>query len=165
MQPVSQIMTREHLVTLMPSASVAEATRRLRDSDVSHLMVVERDALVGVVCMCDLDQANASSPVAAIMGAEPFTIEAHSATAEAARSMLEAEISCLPVLRDGCLVGVVTISDLVRAGVVDLPVRQCASCGSTDHVRCEKHGRVVGFCLECTRRSEPPRWDDDLGGG
>lgn len=44
-------------------------------------------------------------------------------------------------------------------------VARCVACGSTDHVRCERGDRSIGYCLECTRRSEPPHADDDLGGG
>lgn len=162
---VAYLMTNEGLVTIEPHTAVSVAVRAVIDAGISHLLVTEREALVGLVCLCDLDQARTGSTVADCMSRGPVTVEPTTPAVTAGQLMLERGISCLPVVSDGVLRGVITLGDLQRAGIVDLPVERCIACGSEEHVRCEGPGRAVGYCLECTRRSEPPRWDEDLGGG
>jgi acetoin utilization protein AcuB len=165
MHTVSRLMTRVPLVTGAPDLAVGEATRRVIDAGISHLLVLQGNDLVGLVCICDLDQARTGAKVADCMTRDPITVDVATSAELAGRLMVERGISCLPVLGGGALRGVLTLGDLRRAGVVDSPAESCVSCGSTDHVRCEGRGRSVGYCLQCTRRSEPPAWDDDLGGG
>lgn len=165
MHTVSMFMTTEGLVTVEPDASVADAVQRVVDAGISHLLVTTRGDLVGLVCVCDLDRAHVGATVEECMARDPITVDVATSAALAGRVMLERGISCLPVMAGGALRGVITVGDLRRAGIVDAPPERCISCGSTEHVRCETRGHSVGYCLECTRRSEPPGWDDDLGGG
>lgn len=165
MHTVSMFMTTERLVTVEPDAPVADAVRRVVDAGISHLLVTTRGDLVGLVCVCDLDQARTGATVDECMARDPVTVDVATSAALAGRLMLERGISCLPVMAGGALRGVITLGDLRRAGIVDAPPERCIACGSTEHVRCETRGRSVGYCLECTRRSEPPTWNDDLGGG
>lgn len=161
---IADLMATDPL-TVEPGLPVRAAIQLVIDEGVSHLLVTERDELVGLACLCDLDAAATGANVGECMSRELVTIDVTTSAAEAAHIMLEGRIGCLPVLAEGALCGVVTLGDLRRAGIVDLPVERCVSCGSTEHVRCDHQGRSVGFCLECTRRSEPPCPDDDLGGG
>ena len=166
MRHVEEIMTRSPLITIELGASVAQALRLIAERGVSHLLVMERERLAGVVCACDLEQIGADAAIDACACAHPpLTVESASTAFDAAREMLTREVSCLPVMRAGRLVGIVTASDLRRAGLLDPASGRCAACGSRDHVRCAHGVRDVGFCLECTRKSEPPRWDEDVGGG
>jgi CBS-domain-containing membrane protein len=152
-------------MTVDPDLPVRAAIELVIDEGVSHLLVTEREDLVGLVCLCDLDAAPTGASVRECMSRELVTIDVATSPAEAVHVMLEGRIGCLPVVSEGELCGVVTLGDLRRAGFVDLPVERCVACGSTEHVRCDRQGRSVGLCLECTRRSEPPGSDDDLGGG
>lgn len=160
---VSTLMTRG-VVTVSSDTPVPEAMKAIDRAGVSHLVVARDGQVEAVVCECDLEDAPGSATVAEVMTVHPLTVSDDATVAEAARVMVDQEVSCLPVMHEGRLAGVITMSDLARAGVVDLPVG-CAACGSQNHVRCERHGRYVGFCLACQRRSEPPDSDDDLGGG
>ena len=161
---VAVLMASDPL-TVGPEVLVRDAVRIVIDRGISHLLVTERDDLVGLVCVCDLDQASTGASVGECMSREPITVDPQTRATEAARIMLERKVGCLPVLAGDRLAGVLTLGDLRRAGVIDLPVERCIACGSKDHVRCERSGRSVGYCLECTRRSEPPGPNDDLGGG
>jgi len=165
MQSVSELMTAAPLVTVRPDATVAEAARVIADHGVSHLLVTLRDKLVGVVCICDLDAAPQSASVAEHMSARPLTVEPDATAAATAERMRSSGVSCMPVVLRGALEGVVTLSDLQRGGYATEIEHRCAACGSDDHVRTHEHMQVVGFCIECRRSSQPPRWDDDLGGG
>jgi acetoin utilization protein AcuB len=54
-------------------------------------------------------------PVRAMMTAAPIVIAPEADAEEAARLMLTNQISCLPVMRDETLVGIVTRSDILLA--------------------------------------------------
>jgi signal-transduction protein with cAMP-binding, CBS, and nucleotidyltransferase domain len=163
MRKVSEVMTGAPLVTADGATLVSRAAHLLAERAVSHLLVVEDGRLVGVVCACDLDRARALLPIAAVMS-RPRTVDVEATTFEAAGTMLREGIGCLPVLAAGALAGIVTRSDLCRAGVLEQTPQHCAACGSRDHVRSIRRGAPVGFCLECDRRSEPPSPDEDIGG-
>jgi CBS domain-containing protein len=47
------------------------------------------------------------------MNAEPITIQPDTPTVEAIRIMREKKVACLPVVREGKLVGLVTEHDLI----------------------------------------------------
>ena len=57
---VAYLMASEP-VTIQPEDLVGNAVQIAVDEGISHLMVIERDDLVGLVCMCDLDRASTGS--------------------------------------------------------------------------------------------------------
>jgi CBS domain-containing protein len=158
-------MTAVPVVTVGPATVMAEVARRMDQQGVSHLVVVERGRVVGVVCACDLDRAELGAKVGDHMARPPRTLPLGTSVFAAARDMIEHDLGCLPVMDGARLAGIVTRSDLRRAGILERDPQRCAACGDDDHVRCARPGAGVGFCLQCTRSSRPPRWDEDLGGG
>ncbi|MFI5306017.1 MAG: CBS domain-containing protein [Polyangiales bacterium] len=164
MSTLTEFLRPDRLVTIEPNVALADAQQRFEAEHVSHLLVVRGGELVGVLCVCDLDHAPRGASVAEAMSRRVWTADVSADAHEAAERMLEHGVSCLPVLRGGALCGVITLSDLARAGVASSATARCSACGSDDHVRCAVHGLSAGFCLECTRKSEPPEWNDDLGG-
>ena len=54
-------------------------------------------------------------PVARVMSSEPVQVSEDEPVAEVARKMLEYDISSLPVVREGKLVGIISRADLVEA--------------------------------------------------
>lgn len=159
---VSDLMTRKGLRTIGPETLVFEATGMVEGASISHLLVTDGEALVGVVCVCDLMQMHARTRVSACMSERVVTIEPDANVATAAKLMLDHGVHCLPVVTGATLRGILTMGDLRRGGVTDLPADTCASCGSLDHVRSEMPG-AAGYCLDCTRRSAP--FGHDPGGG
>ncbi|MFQ2094473.1 CBS domain-containing protein [Aeromonas taiwanensis] len=95
-----------------------------------HLLVVEEEELVGVIS--DRDLLRALSPYLdtdaemnrdtetlnrrahQIMSRHPITVSPNCTLKEASAIMLERHISCLPVLENGALVGIVSWKDLLR---------------------------------------------------
>ena len=95
-----------------------------------HLLVVEEEVLVGVIS--DRDLLRAISPYLdtdaemnrdtetlnrrahQIMSRQPITISPESSLQAASAIMLEQHVSCLPVLENGALVGIVSWKDLLR---------------------------------------------------
>lgn len=158
-------MTAGRLVAVAPYVRAGEAREHTEREGVSHLLVLAEGDLVGVVCACDLDDAAIDTRVVELMSVDLVTIDATVTAGAAALCMLEAQVSFLPVLVAGAVVGVITRRDLGRAGILEFASR-CSSCGSEDHVRCQAaDDGSAGFCLECKRRSSPPGWNDDVGGG
>ncbi|MFM5148381.1 CBS domain-containing protein [Aeromonas rivipollensis] len=95
-----------------------------------HLLVLEEEVLVGVIS--DRDLLRALSPYLdtdaemnrdtetlnrrahQIMSRQPITISPESSLQAASAIMLEQHVSCLPVLENGALVGIVSWKDLLR---------------------------------------------------
>lgn len=118
---VSEIMTpRRSLVIIGPDATVAEARRTMAAHAIRHLPVTGSDGrLLGLVSQTDLlvagDQAD--RPLGEIMVREVDTIEERSNLRYAAMLMFRRKRSCLPVLRDGELSGIITDSDFLGVAI------------------------------------------------
>ncbi len=153
------------LFAIAPTAEIAAAAEQLARERISHLLVMDSGVLRGILCVCDIDRAQGGTRVAEAMSSQPWTIEIGAPLTDALARMREHRVSCLPVVEGTGVRGVITLRDLVRLGVADEDIARCRACGSEEHVRCPEHGLSAGFCLECTRRSEPPASDDELGGG
>jgi CBS domain-containing protein len=59
-------------------------------------------------------------PVSSVMVATPLFVSAGATIAEAARKLLDAHLTALPVVRDGVVVGVLSYVDLLRVLVASL---------------------------------------------
>ena len=115
--PVADRMTAAPaLVAVTPSRLGADADRVAAREGVHRLLVVEDERLVGIVCRCDLERAPAEQ-VAGVMQRDIACIDAAATLGEAAATMRALGIGCLPVARDGQLVGIITRGDLVRCGL------------------------------------------------
>ena len=120
-------------VTVSPGTSLRKAHWLMIDNKVRRLPVVDGEHLVGIVTMEDLRRAEPSTgigldlvkitdmlsrmTVRQLMTKDPKTITPDTPLIEAARMMLEQEISALPVMEAGQLVGIITESDIFRAYV------------------------------------------------
>ena len=112
-----------------PDMPVTEAQALMQEHNIRHLPILDADGkLVGLVTQRSLTQAVPSdvkkfSPfvinyvlarikVHNIMVKEVVTIGEDVAIEEAARIMADRKIGCLPVMRDGVLVGIISDNDL-----------------------------------------------------
>jgi acetoin utilization protein AcuB len=103
------------------------------DNKVRRLPVMDDEHLVGIVTLEDLRRAEpptgigldlvkitdmlSKMTVRQVMTQNPKTIAPDAPLIEAARMMLEHEVSTLPVMEDSQLVGIITESDIFRAFV------------------------------------------------
>jgi CBS domain-containing protein len=138
---VSDVMTRD-VITVPRSASLKEAASVLVQRDISGVPVVDGGKVVGVFSERDLLFKEQGQPdgahwltwltdplavadrpklearvVGEAMTSPAVTVDATADIPAAARLMLTAGVSRLPVLHDGYLAGIVTRADLVRAFV------------------------------------------------
>ena len=118
-----------------PEDLVSQAHHRMQSADVRHLPIVAADGtLLGLLSDRDLRQAGASTLpplsryeaplllmtmlVKDIMRTDVTTVGGETTLADAGQLLLEHKIGCLPVLHhDRTLVGIVTMTDLLRAYV------------------------------------------------
>lgn len=123
---VKDSMTRE-VVTLSPQTTAGEALALCRERRIRHLPVLEEGRLVGVVSDRDLRSATPAfgDPARAealgtilvhdVMASDVTTALPDDPIEEAANTMRERRIGCLPVVESGALVGIVTSSDVMEA--------------------------------------------------
>ena len=126
---VRDIMTR-HVETASPEETVLEARDRFREGGFRHLPVVDGERLLGVVS--DRDVLRAAGPslglsafdddegtevdrtLREIMTRDVIWADPTMSVEEAADTMLREELSALPVLDEGHLIGIVTTADMLR---------------------------------------------------
>src|SRR5512138_3631978 len=115
---VSQAMNRS-LVSVGPDAPVADALALVRRTGAEHVLVLDEQNLVGVLCACDLRGARPDEPVCDRMSVPVLTVRPDADVADAAATMSECGVGCLPVAVGGLILGTVSEAEIVRAGVRD----------------------------------------------
>ncbi|MBL6691145.1 MAG: CBS domain-containing protein [Pseudomonadales bacterium] len=118
MTDVRELMTADP-ATLDPEAKIEEAWKLMHSERVRHVPVCKGDKLVGLVTQKDLlvnaqNTSLLSLPVAEIMVFDVQTVDKDLPAALAAKRMIDEKISCLPVVENGELVGIVTDSDFLN---------------------------------------------------
>jgi len=102
--------------TLPPETPVDVAAERLRDPEVSVLVVLEGESVVGVVTESDfvalVAEGRTDLPVERIMSSPVVTIDPSASITLAARRMREAGVRQLPVVEEGTYRGVLTATAL-----------------------------------------------------
>jgi CBS domain-containing membrane protein len=126
---IDAIMSTD-LITLEPSATVAEARKLMHTNRIHHLPVVEKDALVGLVTLTNVLAATDSFlrdpdnrihesevEVKDIMVTDIATIDEHASLRQAAMFIEKHKIGCLPIVTDGKLRGIITDTDFVGVAI------------------------------------------------
>jgi CBS domain-containing protein len=117
------------VVSLRSDASVADAVRMLRDRRIGAVIVSDDDGATasGILSERDVVRALADEgasaldrTVAAVMTAEVHTCEPGATLEDLMEAMTARRIRHIPVVSDGCLVGVVSIGDVVKHRVGEL---------------------------------------------
>lgn len=127
---IEAIMTTE-LITIPPSASLAEARSLMQEHRIHHLpVVIEDSTLVGLLTLTDLLAATDSklrdsdSRIHAadictreVMVTDVITVDARASLRQAALFIEKHKIGCLPVVSDGKLQGIITDTDFVAVAI------------------------------------------------
>jgi CBS domain-containing protein len=107
-----------------PEAPVLEAIRLMAEHGVGALLVMQGDALLGVVSERDYarkvilkGRSSNDTPVREIMSSPVTTVRAEQSVHDCMRIMSEHRFRHLPVVDDDGVVGVLSIGDLVRSVV------------------------------------------------
>lgn len=116
-------------VTISPKTTLFEAYNIMFDNEIRRMPVIQGNDLVGIVTLSDVqrsipphtEQADIEiklelTPmlVEDVMAYDPVTVTPEDTIREAAARMLEYQISGLPVVQDGEVVGIITESDIFK---------------------------------------------------
>jgi acetoin utilization protein AcuB len=113
---VSEAMNRS-VVAVAPESSTAEAVALIRRTGAEHVLVFDEQTLVGILCACDLRGARPEEAVCDRMTVPVLTVRPDVDVEEAAATMFECGVGCLPVAVGGLILGTVSEAEMVRAGV------------------------------------------------
>jgi acetoin utilization protein AcuB len=114
-----QEIMNPNVVTIPPAETAENAWSRMRLRGIRHLVVVDRGDVVGVLSDRDLGGPRGSAlrrgrAVADLMSRNVIGATPETTVRQAANLLRGHVISCLPVIEDGKLRGVLTISDLLN---------------------------------------------------
>jgi len=107
--------------TIAPEATVGEARALAAREGTAHLLVLDAGNLVGILCTCDLRAGPAGEQVCERMSLPVLTVRPDVTVDDAAATLCECRLGCLPVALGGLLLGVVGEEELERAGATRLP--------------------------------------------
>jgi len=124
------IMTTE-LITLLPTANLAEARELMHKHKIHHLPVVDdNNRLIGLVTLTNVlaatdsilrDPDNSIHPadvgVKDIMVTDVATVDERASLRQAALFLEKHRIGCLPVVTEGMLKGIITETDFVAVAI------------------------------------------------
>lgn len=121
---------KKNVISVEPETTVTEAKELMNKNNISKLPVIKGGKLAGIITKNDLLQAGPSLAttldmyeisyllsklnVKKIMTAEVVTASPDDVVEDAARVMVEKQIGCLPVVKNGVVVGIITENDLFR---------------------------------------------------
>lgn len=117
---VEDLMSRK-VVSVSSGATAFDAAREMLDHDIGCVIVMDGKKVKGIATKSDIIRESVMKrldaqkiPIETVMTKPVVAIESRSSLSDASDLMSRNNISKLPVLEDGNLVGVITSTDLVR---------------------------------------------------
>ena len=121
---VKDLMTKD-VLTVDPENTVVNAAERMLENRVHALLVTEEDKPIGIISSYDLllvmsiSDYDKNTKVRDVMVKDLVTVEPENDIGSALEKMIEYNIRRLVVVKDGRLVGILSLIDLVL-GFVDI---------------------------------------------
>lgn len=119
-----------NLITVAPSATLAEARALMHDNRIHHIPVLDDDRMVGLVTLTNVLAATDSFlrdpknrihaneiPIEDAMVTDVATVDVNASLRHAALFIEKHKIGCLPVMDDDKLVGIITDTDFVAVAI------------------------------------------------
>jgi len=115
---VKEVM--KNVKTVLAGSSVRDAARKMNESRIGCLVVINGKKLMGIVTERDIlskvtanDKIPSRMKVSEIMTSKVITVNPDSFIDDAVYLMIKNKIKKLPVMEDGELVGILTATDIV----------------------------------------------------
>jgi CBS domain-containing protein len=132
-QSIREVMTADPR-TVEADATLVDAAREMRDSDVGSLIVVENGSVAGIVTDRDIvvravadGRDPSSTRVSEVATMNPTTLTVDHTVEDAIRIMREQDIRRIPVVQDGRPAGIVSLGDLAIERDTDSVLADIAS--------------------------------------
>lgn len=119
-----------NLITVPPTATLAEARALMQENRIHHLPVVDEGTLVGLLTLTNVLAATDSFlrddrsrihaneiGVSDVMVEDVATVDVNASLRQAALFLEKHQIGCLPVMSDSKLVGIITDTDFVAVAI------------------------------------------------
>jgi len=135
----------KHPVTITSEELLSQAKEKIAAGRFRRLPVVSDGKLTGIITERDLRQYAGvleRTKVNAVMTENPITVSPETMLEDAADIMLKNQIGGLPVLHQGQLVGIITISDVMQAFLAVMGASESASARIDFTLEGEEHGLV-----------------------
>jgi Zn-dependent protease/predicted transcriptional regulator len=111
-------MMSSPVTTVQPTMPVSEIVNMMYASKHLGFPVVERDTLIGIITLADLNRTSAidrdAMQVRDIMTRDTITLPPDAPVIEALRLMSSHGIGRIPVVKDGTILGIVTRTDILK---------------------------------------------------
>ncbi len=160
---VQRFMTPDP-VTIDGEASIEEATRLLKENNIRHLPVVRDGKLVGWLTDANLRGVIFAAmleelKVEDVMIHDPISLDPSASIEDAARVIVQERIGGMPVVKNGKVVGVITVIDFLNAflemmGIlressrIDVePARIPEALETISAIIRREHGEIISVCL------------------
>ena len=118
-----------NLITVPPTATLAEARELMQENKIHHIPVVDDGALAGLVTLTNVLAATDSFlrdenrihaneiAISDVMVTDVATVDVNASLRQAALFLERHKIGCLPVMDDHKLVGIITDTDFVAVAI------------------------------------------------
>lgn len=114
------------VVTVEPDEPIEAAVALVRETGAEHLLVVDEETLVGILCVCDLRDAAPGDHVSDCMSVPVVTVRPDMSLDEVVETMDVCSVGCVPVAVGGLILGTVSEDELERCGkTAPHPHRHC----------------------------------------
>ncbi len=156
------------VLTIAEAEPAAAAMEFMTKRKVRRLPVLDGEKLAGIVTLSDLQASKkAGASLGDVMTRNPLTVAPDDTLEQAAKLMLEKQISGLPVVEDGRVAGIITESDVFRAlcellGVAEKGARVVFSVPEGADLLESVHKKLSGLALRSlatTHDAEKGQWE------
>ncbi len=113
------------IYTVSPGDTILEALKLMAEAQIGAVLVMENDKVVGIFSERDyarrgtLKGNSVTTPVKEVMTSEVYYVDPDRSAEACLAQMTDKHIRHLPVLKDGKVVGVVSIGDVVKSMIAD----------------------------------------------
>jgi len=104
-----------------PTDTILDALKLMEDAQIGAVLVVEKESVVGIFSERDyarrgtLKGNSVNTPVNEVMTSEVYYVDPNRSIEACLAQMTDKHIRHLPVLKEGKLVGVISIGDVVKS--------------------------------------------------